>query len=65
MFSYLKKYPLSLTIIAIVIYLSFFKRMPQHEIGRRYGRSRSAAGYHIRKAIQQLYEEMEGLAHEE
>ena len=36
-----------------------------NEIGRRYGRSRSAAGYHIRKAIQQLYEEMEGLAHEE
>ena len=28
MFSYLKKYPLSLTIIAIVIYLSFFK--PPH-----------------------------------
>ena len=44
-----------------MLYLSFFKRMPQHEIGRRYGRSRSAAGYHIRKAIQQLYEEMEGL----
>ena len=35
-----------------MLYLSFFKRMPQHEIGRRYGRSRSAAGYHIRKAIQ-------------
>ena len=48
-----------------MLYLSFFKRMPQHEIGRRYGRSRSAAGYHIRKTIQQLYEEMEGLAHEE
>lgn len=48
-----------------MLYLSFFKRMPQHEIGRRYGRSCSAVGYHIRKAIQQLYEEMEGLAHEE
>lgn len=48
-----------------ILYLSFFKRMPQHEIGRRYGRSRSAVGYHIRKAIQQLYEEMEALAHEE
>ena len=48
-----------------MIYLSFFKRIPQHEIGRQYGRSRSTAGYHIRKAIQQLYEEMEGLAHEE
>ena len=48
-----------------MLYLSFFKRLPQHEIGRRYGRSRSAVGYHIRKAIQQLYEEMEGMAHEE
>ena len=48
-----------------MLYLSFFKRLPQDEIGRRYGRSRSATGYHIRKAIQQLYEEMEGLAHEE
>ena len=35
-----------------MLYQSFFKRMPQHEIGRRYGRSRSTAGYHIRKAIQ-------------
>ena len=40
-----------------MVYLSFFKRLPQHEIGRRYGRSRSTAGYHIRKAIQQLYDE--------
>lgn len=48
-----------------MLYLSFFKRMPQHEIGKRYGRSRSAAGYHIRKAIGRLYEEMEELAHEE
>ncbi len=48
-----------------MLYLSFFKRVPQHEIGRRYGYCRSSAGYHIRKAIQQLYEEMEGLAHEE
>lgn len=48
-----------------MVYLSFFKRIPQHEIGRRYGRSRSAAGYHIRKAVHQLYEEMEGMAHEE
>ena len=31
-----------------MLYLSFFKRMPQHEIGRRYGRSRSAAGYHMK-----------------
>lgn len=48
-----------------MVYLSFFKRIPQHEICRRYGRSRSAAGYHIRKAVHQLYEEMEGMAHEE
>ena len=48
-----------------MVYLSFFKHIPQHEIGRRYGRSRSAAGYHIRKVIRQLYEEMEGMAHEE
>ena len=48
-----------------MVSLSFFKHIPQHEIGRRYGRSRSAAGYHIRKVIRQLYEEMEGMAHEE
>ncbi len=48
-----------------MIYLSFFKRIPQHEIGRRYGRSRSTAGYHIRKALRQLQEEMEGTAYEE
>ena len=48
-----------------MVYLSFFKHIPQHKIGRRYGRSRSAAGYHLRKAIRQLYEEMEGMAHEE
>lgn len=27
-----------------MVYLSFFKHIPQHKIGRRYGRSRSAAG---------------------
>lgn len=48
-----------------MLYLSFFKRMPQHEIGRRYKYSRRAAGYHIRKAIVRLYEEMEGMAYEE
>ena len=42
-----------------MIYLSFFKRIPQHEIGRQYGRSRSTAGYHIRKALRQLQAEME------
>ena len=48
-----------------MIYLSYFRRIPQREIGRRYGRSRSAAGYHIRKAVRQLHEEMEGMTHEE
>ena len=48
-----------------MIYLSYFRRIPQREIGRRYGRSRSAAGYHIRKAIRQLHKEMEGMTHEE
>ena len=48
-----------------MIYLSFFKRIPQHEIGRQYGRSRSTAGYHIRKVLRQLQAEMEGIAHEE
>ncbi|XBX07945.1 sigma-70 family RNA polymerase sigma factor [Enterocloster clostridioformis] len=48
-----------------MVYLSFFKRIPQHEIGRRYGYCRSSTGYHIRKALGQLYEEMEGMKHEE
>ena len=48
-----------------MVYLSFFQKVPQHEIGRRYGRSRSTAGYHIRKALRQLQAEMEGMAHEE
>ena len=48
-----------------MLYLSFFKRIPQHEIGRRYGCSRSTAGYHIRKSVARLYGEMEGMAHEE
>ena len=48
-----------------MVYLSYFCRIPQREIGRRYGRSRSAAGYHIRKAVRQLHEEMEGMTHEE
>ena len=44
---------------------AYFRRIPQREIGRRYGRSRSAADYHIRKAVRQLHEEMEGMTHEE
>ena len=47
-----------------MIYLSFFKRIPQHEIGRQYGRSRSTAGYHIRKVLRQLQAEMEGMGWE-
>ena len=47
-----------------MVYLSFFKRIPQHEIGRRYGCSRSTAGYHIRKVLRQLQAEMEGMAYE-
>ena len=49
-----------------MLYLSFFKRMPQHEIGRRYGRIAAAQRATIsERPLQQLYEEMEGLAHEE
>lgn len=48
-----------------MVYLSFFQKVPQHEIGRRYGRSRSTAGYHIRKALRQLQAEMKGMAYEE
>ena len=48
-----------------MLYLSFFNRLPQHEIGRRYGYCRSSASDHSRKVLGQLYEEMEGLAHEE
>lgn len=48
-----------------MVYLSFFKRIPQHEIGRRFDCSRSTAGYHIRKAIGRLYEEMENMKCEE
>ena len=47
-----------------MLYLSFFKRIPQHEIGRRYGCSRSTVGYHIRKSVAWLYGEMEVLAYE-
>ena len=36
----------------------------EREIGRQYGRSRSTAGYHIRKVLRQLQAEMEGMAYE-
>ena len=48
-----------------MLYLSFYRRISQEKIGKLYGRSRSATGYHIRKSIQRLYEEMGGMAHEE
>ena len=48
-----------------MLYLSFYRRLSQEKIGKRYGRSRSATGYHIRKSIRRLYEEMEGMTHEE
>ena len=48
-----------------MLYLSFYRRISQEKIGKLYGRSRSATGYHIRKSIQRLYEEMEGMAYEE
>lgn len=48
-----------------MLYLSFFKHIPQHEIGRRYGCSRTTAGYHIRKSIGRLYEEMKDMKYEE
>lgn len=46
-----------------MIYLSFFQRVPQHEIGRSYQCSRSAAGYHIRKSLRQLQTEMGEAVH--
>ena len=48
-----------------MMYLSFYRRLSQEKIGKRYRRSRSATGYHIRKSIRRLYEEMEGMTHEE
>ena len=48
-----------------MLYLSFYHRLSQEKIGKRYGRSRSATGYHIRKSLRRLYEEMEGMTHEE
>ena len=48
-----------------MLYLSFYHRLSQEKIGKRYGRSRSATGYPIRKSLRRLYEEMEGMTHEE
>lgn len=48
-----------------MIYLYYFQKYTQKEIGRRYGRARSTAGYHIRRTLRQLQKEMEGAAYEE
>ena len=48
-----------------MVYLSFFKHIPQHEIGRRYECSRTTAGYHICKALRQLRTDIEEMTHEE
>ena len=48
-----------------IIYLYFFGRYTQQEIGELYGRCRSTAWHHIHSALQMLREEMEELLHEE
>ena len=48
-----------------IIYLYFFGRYTQQEIGELYGRCRSTAWHHIHSALQMLHEEMEVLFHEE
>ena len=44
-----------------IIYLYFFRRYTQQEIGELYGRCRSTAWHHIHSALQMLQEEMEVL----
>ena len=44
MLYYLKKYPISLTIIAVVIYLSFFKP-PSLEVGKSWGQTSGSSLY--------------------
>ena len=48
-----------------IIYLYFFGRYTQQEIGEMYGRCRSTAWHHIHSALQILHEEMEVLYREE
>lgn len=48
-----------------IIYLYYFKRYTQREIGKMYGRCRSATGYQIRKTLRILHKEMEVLLHEQ
>lgn len=40
-----------------MIYLYYFQKHTQKEIGRRYGRARSTTGYHIRRTLRQLQKE--------
>ena len=48
-----------------IIYLYFFGRYTQQEIGELYGRCRSTAWHHIHSALQMLHEKMEVLFREE
>ena len=48
-----------------IIYLYFFEKYTQQEIGELYGRCRSTAWHHIHSALLVLREEMEELIHEE
>ena len=48
-----------------IIYLYFFGRYTQQEIGELYGRCRSTAWHHIHSALQMLHKEMEVLFREE
>ena len=48
-----------------IIYLYFFERYTQQEIGKLYGRCRSTAWHHIHSALQMLHEEMEVIFREE
>ena len=48
-----------------IIYLYFFGRYTQQEIGEMYGRCRSTTGYQIRRTLQLLHKEMEVLLYGE
>ena len=48
-----------------IIYLYFFGRYTQQEIGEIYGTCRSTAWHHIHSALKMLHEEMEVLSHGE
>ena len=48
-----------------IIYLYFFGRYTQQEIGEIYGNCRSTAWHHIHSALKMLYKEMEVLSHGE